>query len=886
MKKIAGMLICFLIFLWGFPGSANATAQSYIRLSSMQPSEEIFGTMCHTPASSSALPVGIVSISFPSDFTIDSRPASWSTDTDKLPSSATAWPGIGKTADTVSGASVRFQSGALTNDAALYCFNFTSTSSRTSPSTGSKNISITTTTASGATLETKRMMLSIIKNDQITIAGTIKEHAADFPIAIAKDGPEGPVPQYTTIPFTITYGSDLAYAQTLRLEASWNAGEIDGSPGSTVDVLEYKDGSASPAFGRITPTVDLVNKKIVWTIASFPAKKKGQTVTFTLRTNALYTGKRNITSRVTATLYTDKTSVGASTPAIYRYNPSVLTSPLEPLIITVRSIASGSATLAIESMDETVVRVQYGTEQNALNKIIRTIQYARDHVVTLPNLTPDTSYFFIVTAFPNDGTSVTSDVYEFRTATRSYAPEIDTSSLMFSSADLIITPVYTRAGKSPAFSLPQGTPYNFRFKVNNADDIKRIQGIVRNKTVLGITSEEIIEPTSTDTTLFERQPGIFEGRLKSPQDTGTYEIVLNVSDYRGNVAEQTIAEVYVAKRLTIKNKTTEKPVEGAQILILYRNPRTRIFDPIPESVIPVKNPSYTDINGQIPYPLPQGTYKAKITAIGYRGQEVDFTIGQNPGEDYPEVSLVPEPFALPTIARYYWTILLDVVSSSRSYIQKLSRSVRFFELNTLIALTLFVYLTLLSFSSRIRIPLHSLIEYFLHRTKIATIHKKLGERIKGRIFDEKTGDILSSADVFLIDSEKNKIVGHTTTNHKGDFSFLKYAGRSYELEVMKGGYEPIIFHESDIHAVELGGYLLSIHKRDLGPGIREKTAVVTEKIASLLFEALLVGSVISETSLGFALGWQKTVPFLLISLINLGLWILHLTHLRSEKNIF
>lgn len=744
-----------------------------------------------------------------------------------------------------------------------------------------------TTYSSGDTqIESKKLALAIVNDDQISITATIKERSNDFSFDIKQVTNGENFPQYTTVEYKITYGSDLSYKIPLTLEAIWNPGEIESAPGSTADILEYVNGSAGAAYNETLPAIDLLNNKIIWKIKSFPARKKDQTVSFKLRTNALYTGKRKVVNRVTAVILSDNTRTEKSSVTSYLYNSRFEATPEEPIVIYLRSVVSDRASILIQTLEETKIRVKYGVDPSNLAQGASTLQLTKEQIVILNNLIPETDYYFTVTAVNKEGIETVSDVFTFKTARISLAPEIDQESLVFSSSDIILSSPDGQKSGNPTFTLPQGTSYNFRFKLNRYENVKQVQGTVRNKSVLGINNEEIIEPTSADTALFERQPGLFEGRLKSPEIPGTYEIYLKVSDYSGNMVENKIAQVYVTEKFTVKNKKTGQPIEGTQILLYYFNPRTKIFDLIPEKVIPIKNPSYTDIKGQISFPLPAGKYKAQIAAIGYDVSEIEFNIGSNPGEEYPAVNLSPQPFNLFTIGLYYTTIVMDLSHSFQVYIQKLANSVRFFEINALLAIFFLVVLTLLSFSRKLRIPLFSLFEYFLHRTKIATIHKKIGEKIKGRIFDEETGSVLSLADVFLIDSEKNKVVGHTRTDQNGDFSFLKYQDRAYTLSVMKDGYEPITFHESEIRSVELGGYLLSIHKHEFGPTVREKIKVYTEKIFSLLFEALLVLSIISEASLGYALGWGKTAPFLFISLVNLGLWIIHLSHLRSERNIF
>jgi hypothetical protein len=58
-----------------------------------------------------------------------------------------------------------------------------------------------------------------------------------------------------------------------------------------------------------------------------------------------------------------------------------------------------------------------------------------------------------------------------------------------------------------------------------------------------------------------------------------------------------------------------------------------------------------------------------------------------------------------------------------------------------------------------------------------------------------------------------------------------------------------------------------------------------EKFLGLIFEFILIQTIVLEITFGFVLGWPKTLPFLIISILNLGIWLLHLTHRRTELTV-
>jgi len=487
--------------------------------------------------------------------------------------------------------------------------------------------------------------------------------------------------------------------------------------------------------------------------------------------------------------------------------------------------------------------------------------------------------------------SIVSDIYSFKTALPSQIPEVTDKSVIITSGNSILADPYlfqNNSTKTPLVVIPSQQVFEFKFALDKSTKVKNVSIVIRNKQVLGLSTNRFNEnsPSNDSTAVIELVPGTFTGRITSPTIPGNYEIFARIIDNAGNIIEQKIAELHVTEKFRVLDKQKNTPIEGAQVVLYYFNLRRNTYQLLPPAIFPIKNPTYTNKLGQMTEPLPQGKYLAKIRAIGYGQQDITFTIGQSANQVYPTVYLNEEPFSIITPVSYYWTTIIDVVNQSKVYILGLANSSRFFEFNAFFVIVILVLMTLLSLSSRLHIPLHSLVEYSIHRGKILTIQRKLGEKIKGRVFDENTSEVLSDADIYLIDATKNKILAHTKTNFQGDFIFIKIANQGYQIEVMKDGYEPMIFNESEMQAVELGGYLLSIKKNQFAPTFIAKIKLFLRKLLSLLFETLLIVSLVSEIALGYALGWEKVGIFLLFSFMNLSLWVIHMSHLRSEKNIF
>jgi len=75
-----------------------------------------------------------------------------------------------------------------------------------------------------------------------------------------------------------------------------------------------------------------------------------------------------------------------------------------------------------------------------------------------------------------------------------------------------------------------------------------------------------------------------------------------------------------------------------------------------------------------------------------------------------------------------------------------------------------------------------------------------------------------------------------------------------------------------------------LHKSEtVEQSIRENVFWAAENVMGFAFELLLIASLVFEILFGYALSWQKVIPFLLISLANLILWLFYLRHIFANK---
>ena len=467
MRKISALL--FFLFVLALVISSKAYASdftsSYLRINNPQANSALSGTVCAQASSPGAGIENSVEVTFPTDFTISASTSNWTTDTSNLPAGATAWPGISTNASAVSGKTVTFGSSDLTANV-LYCFNFTASSSTTGSTGNDKTGTITTRNNSSTAIDSNTYAVSIVSNSQISVTASVDPQVTDLPISLVSTTTGSQFPENTTLSYQITYGTNTVGTIPLTVQAQWSQGTINGSPTPSVDVLNYVIGSATTAYGSTAAVVDSVNRTITWTISSVPGGTTNQTVNFSLKTTSNYTGGNNVSFTVSAriisgsTVTTDKTvtqnylysSVSSGTTSTTTTTttstptptptPSSEITPASQLLsfsdISINSLSQSSAEISVTTNNSANVVISYGTSLKSLSQTVASSGYRKQTVLTIPNLYPNTNYYYKVTATDANKNSVTSDIFALTTASISKAPEINLSSLVITSNNTVL----------------------------------------------------------------------------------------------------------------------------------------------------------------------------------------------------------------------------------------------------------------------------------------------------------------------------------------------------------------------------------------------------------------------------------------------------------------
>lgn len=904
MRKNA-VLLCLLflsVLLPILPQKAVAgnLTSTFIRLERQAISTSTGGLVCTTTPSSDNGVENSLQIVFPTGFNVNQTASNWTVDAINLPAGSTPWPGI-STATAVLGHIVTFPSSNL-SPSTQYCFNFASSNTLTTPSSaGSYPGTVRTRNLGNSTIDSIDIGLGIVQNDGINVTATVPATPSDFQANLSLVTPHyGTYAQNTAITYELTYGSYLNNSTGITVEADWTGG------GGLVD---YVVGSATDAYGSSSPIVDIVNKKITWTIAPIPAGMTNQSVTFELKTNNSYTvfspvnfsvsgrvlgpGTQTANSTVTLTYlnltHQDGSLTPTCTPASCPTSVPTTTQPATtpiisklPLInqIEIRSISASQATIFINTNKPTNAKVNYGTSETNLPLSISSETTSQNHTINLSDLKPKTRYFFKVTVTDLESKSATSDLFIIETAEQSQAPKALKNSIVITSLDVQLTNAIPIEGVLPNVIIPTDSTFAFRFVTDSFENIKSIKGILRNDNVLGVNSA-YASTDSRELLVTEISPGQYVGKFEGSPSKGNYKLYLNLQDYSGNLSEQEIADIYIVEPLRIINAANNSGIENAKITLYYYNPRTKIYELISPNITSIQNPNKSDFRGVVNAILPEGKYRATVTVLGFDIKTIEFEVKPGIG-GYPNIELQPQPFNISTYTTYSIQNASDAIDLLVNYIDNFKVSGRFLELVTLGVIILFIALSLFQLSKIFGIPVLLLPLFAIYHFVSLFYKPKHTHFVQGKIIDISLHTPVEGVLLHFAYSN-GKVFAHTRSNSNGDFTVTLKKIVNVKISLSKKGYDTF---SKTISADDLADKLtFAISKSEKPDQFGLSTiAWYFNSITNALFESFLIITIIVELIFAQQFGFLKVLPAIIISIGNFLLWALHARPKKAVKS--
>ena len=743
--------------------------------------------------------------------------------------------------------------------------------------------------------------LQTVQADSLSISATVPADPNSYSAILSNSTSGTTFPENKELDYTIVYGTTLTDPNPLTVQASWTQGTISGDTDPSIDVLQYITNSATEAYGATHPVIDPINRTITWTINNFPGNTQNQVVHFSLITTNNYTAKTPVNFSVSGRVI----GIGTQTPdstlsATYTFAPPAIQptptqsaptasnqtpSPALPASFTLQqismqTISQNRANIFVATSLPSQITILYGTSIKDLSKKITDVTMLRNHSLQLDNLHPQTHYYFQIVATGSNAQVRRSDMYTFSTAHTGQILTIDQNSLTLIDNNVIVFDQGIRNKMNNSIAIvPQKTSFNFSFTVPNPSDIVSIQAFLRDAGVLGVsTFVPEVDAASQLIPLAEVESGIYNGSLLANQPTGKYFLVARIIDKKGNLSEQNLINLHVIQPLLVQTEKTKTPIEHAQVTLYYQSVHLQQFNLLLPDQISISNPAYSNNQGEVILPLPQGVYKAHVSAPDYQDQDVIFTIGTTSKGGYPTVTMKQLPFNLLTFVSSLGTTALDALLPIKVLVQNATYSHRFLTLFATILISLLVLLTAFAFHFKHGLPLYLFPFYLLYHIRQAFSAAKKNNLCKGIVVDDLHQDVLAGVQIYLADSKQKHPTIFATTNRLGEFQFpLTQTQKIYKLGLRKHGYQTTVITENVDEALRVP-LQLRMQKNQVPSHFLDYTKWVAVDLLESLFTTLLLLSFFFEVLLGYIFGWESAVVFLAISIANLLLWLKHVYH--------
>jgi len=319
-------------------------------------------------------------------------------------------------------------------------------------------------------------------------------------------------------------------------------------------------------------------------------------------------------------------------------------------------------------------------------------------------------------------------------------------------------------------------------------------------------------------------------------------------------------------------------------MLYYFDPQTHRYLPLSQELFgDILNPNYTNAQGQIPVILPAGKYRVEESALLYGKVVKVFTIGSGIDQNYPTIYLRRDPFNASAIIQFSTNYLADTWNKIVLTVQEYSSSIRLFHLFAVAVLASFVLINFLLFTLRVQIKAHHLPIFFLfHIDKMLNRHEQ--KYIYGTITDEQKRPV-SQALIEFEDRDTKKILLEILTNKTGKFYCRNNFAGEINLLISKTGYEITTVPINTLTLPEKGlNFVLPKGTQHFHSGFAHLFAGIIES-AGALFETSLVVTLILELLFISIYGLLKTCPYLILSVLNILLWLFFIHEHEQNKSL-
>jgi len=271
-----------------------------------------------------------------------------------------------------------------------------------------------------------------------------------------------------------------------------------------------------------------------------------------------------------------------------------------------------------------------------------------------------------------------------------------------------------------------------------------------------------------------------------------------------------------------------------------------------------------------------------LADIGYNDQTVEFTIGTGAQDGFPNIHLEKAPFNILRVFRYHFRNITEVMLlAAADYVNSIVVSLRLFDTFSSFSLAVLIFLTVFSFSRRTHISLINLPRFIFYHLQRLFQRASESRLVGGWVVDQETKRLLPGAHVFLIKADGNQIIDQSVTTERGQFISKGSLEGDYHLMVMKKGYKPSPLLAYPHASGSPDKFIVGLEKAETSTEyVLSHLEGAAFNIVGFSFELLLATSLLFEVLFVRSFGLARTLPFLAMSFINLGVWFIYL---RSSR---
>lgn len=349
-----------------------------------------------------------------------------------------------------------------------------------------------------------------------------------------------------------------------------------------------------------------------------------------------FTPKATITTSETVTILPTNTPTLTIQEALKKED---IVQPLAPIFqkISIESVEKNSAFFTVTVSQDVLLKTLYdvcGKKEFKFSQ--QSVTQKRYHEVLLENLSPETPYCVEFQAI-NQITKKTSysEIFTFETAKEDSSIKLVSSVTNWNGLQLSFT-------NSESVFIPENKDIVLTAEFTNPNQIEYVEGEFVSRSVLGVST--ITKSNVSKVRLIETGIGVYSAEIATPFIPDNYLFSLKIKSKGKTFSKLLLSYDF---KISTPLKVVDFngfPIESSRVDIERFEKSANRFVPFNASFSLAKTassfflPYTTQSNGVLDLALPEGKYRATVSAIGYKTTVNEFVLGEF-GSHYPEIAI-------------------------------------------------------------------------------------------------------------------------------------------------------------------------------------------------------------------------------------------------------